>query len=231
MEKPLAGEASVRRCWVVLLEIQTDEQLELETVEGVLANLADRYPSALYSQDRCAVQFLVDDADGPAAALADGVAVWRAAAREFPAGDLVRAEVKTPAELAAEYNENPDGSVQIPADQRALASAYEATRRLLRSSSPREAVSVLSALVRQLGGTIVRPNPDDERILDCDLSLGVGEPMVAAVDPYSIARLDLEEVLPAAAEDARRVVNLLRAASAGPVSALVDLTDLDFDVP
>ncbi|MBV8984630.1 MAG: hypothetical protein JO248_09350 [Acidimicrobiia bacterium] len=231
MKKRPAGEAGMRRCWVVLLEVQTTDQLELEAVEGVLANLADRYPSALYSTDRCAVQFLVEDADGPDAALADGVAIWRAAARQFPEGDLVRAEVKTPAELAAEYHEDPDGSVPVPADQRALAAAYEATRRLLRSSSPREAVSVLSALVRQLGGTTVRPRPGDERILDCDLSLGAGEPMVAAADPYSIARLDLEEVLPAATEDARRIVNLLRAASAASVPALVDLTDLDFELP
>jgi hypothetical protein len=157
VKKPLAGEASVRRCWVVLLEVQTTAQLELEAVEAVLANLADRFPSALYSPERCAVQFLVEDADGPDVALADGIAIWRAAARDFPDGDLVRAEVKTPAELEAEYHDDPEGSVHVPADQRALAAAYEATRRLVRSTSPREVVSVLSALVRQLGGTTVRP--------------------------------------------------------------------------
>jgi len=220
----------MRRCWVVLLEVQTRAELELETVEALLAELADRFPSALYAPDRCAVQFLVEDADGPDAALVDGVAVWRRALREvaFPHGDLVRAEVKTPAELVAEYDhEETAKAVSAPADQRALASAYEATRRLVRSTSPREAVSVLSALVRQLGGTTVRPRPNDPRILDYDLSLGEGEPMVAAADPCSIARLCLEEVLPAAAEDAKRVASLLRAASPPVGGVLADLAELD----
>jgi hypothetical protein len=122
--------------------------------------------------------------------------------------------VKTPAELVAEFDEEEEmAPARVPADENALASAYEATRRLLRATSPREAVSVLSALVRQLGGTTVRLRPGDPRILDYDLSLGVGEPMVAAAEPYSVARLCLEEVLPAAVEDARRVAGLLRAAT------------------
>jgi hypothetical protein len=219
-------------CWVVLLELQTRAELELETVEALLAQLADRYPSALYAPDRCAVQFLVEDADGPDAALVDGVAIWREAARSigFPHGDLVRAEVKTPAELVAEYDHEEAARVaQIPADHKALASAYEATRRLLRSTSPREAVSVLSALVRQLGGTTVRPRPGDPRILDYDLSLGEGEPIVAAAEPCSIARLCLEEVLPAAAEDANRVASLLRATAPPSNGVYADLAD--FDLP
>jgi len=201
------------RCWVVLLEVTTEE-LELEAVEGLVARLAERYPSALYAPDRCAVQFLVHEANGPAAALATGVALFRAASRavDFPDGELVRAEVKTPAELASEYDHREDDGARV-ADERALAAAYGATRRLLRSTSPREAVSVLSALVRQLGGTTIPPRIGDPRTLDIDLSLGEGEAMVAAAEPYSVARLSLEEVLPAAAEDARRMVDLLRAAS------------------
>ncbi len=207
----------MRRCWVVLLEVQTRAELGLETVETVLAQLADRYPSALYASDRCAVQFLVEDVDGPDDALVEAIGVWRRAAADvgFPHGDVVRTEVKTPAELVAEFEDEEEemAPARLHADQKALASAYEATRRLLRSSSPREAVSVLSALVRQLGGTTVRPRPGDPRTLDYDLSLGVGEPMVAAAEPYSVARLCLEEVLPAAAEDARRMAGLLRAAT------------------
>ncbi|MBV9410907.1 MAG: hypothetical protein JO148_04885 [Acidimicrobiia bacterium] len=185
-------------------------------MESVLAQLADRYPSALYAPDRCAVQFLIEDADGPAAALVEGVDVWRRAALDvaFPHGDLVRAEVKTPAELVAEFDDQEQTkAAQVPADQHAQASAYEATRKLLHANSPREAVSVLSALVRHLGGTTVRPRPGDARILDYDLSLGEGDPMVAAAEPYSIARLSLEEVLPSVTEDARRVAELLRAAT------------------
>src|SRR5947208_14279289 len=102
----------MKRDWVVLLEVScvSAPDLELETVEALLAKLADRHPSARYAPDRCAVQFLVQE-DGPDRGLAAGVALWRQAAREvaFPDGDLVRAEIKTPAELVAEY-EHPDTS-------------------------------------------------------------------------------------------------------------------------
>ena len=40
--------------------------------------------------------------------------------------------------------------------------------------------------------------------------------MAVAVEPYSVARLCLEEVLPAALSDARRVVVLLAGSSSGP---------------
>lgn len=201
-------------CWVVLLEVQTRAELGVGAVEAVLAELADRYPSALCATDRLALQFLVEDAEGPDAALVDAVAIWRLASRRvgFPHGELVRAEVKTPVELVAECEEEDTATAaHVPANESALASAYEFTRRLVGSTSPREAVSALSALVRQLGGTIVRPVPGDPRMLDHDLSLGQGEPMVAAADPCSIARLCLEEVLPGAVEDATRVTAMLRA--------------------
>ena len=213
------------RCWVVLLEAQTRRAVEREAVEAVLAELAERCPTALWAPDRCAVQFLVEDADGPDAALVDGIAVWRRAlhAAGFPHSEVVRAEVKTPAELVAEFDhEETARAVTAPADERALAAAHEATRRLVRSTSPREAVSVLLALVRQLGGAVVAPRPDDPRVLDYDLSLGEGAPMVAAADPCSITRLCLEEVLPAAVEDANRVATLLRAAAPDGVLAQSD---------
>ena len=91
----------MRRSWVVLLEVETSARVA--QVEAVLASLADWYPSALHAEDRCAVQFLVD-ADGTGSALVEGLSIWRAAAGAvgFPDGEVVRAEVKTPAELAAE---------------------------------------------------------------------------------------------------------------------------------
>ena len=42
---------------------------------------------------------------------------------------------------------------------------------------------------------------------------GLTVSMVPAAEPYSVARLCLEEVVPAAAEDARRVVKLLAEAA------------------
>jgi hypothetical protein len=205
--------------WIVLLEATfSGPDLELEQVEALLARLADNYPSALYAPDRCAVQFLVGGGE-PHDALAQGIGLWRDAVRNvrFPDGELVRAEVKTPAELAAE-----------PADEQALALAHETTRKLLRVTSSREAVSVLQALVRKLGGTVLAQDPSDPRTLDVDLSLGEGEPIVPAADPYSVARLCLEEVVPDAVEDARRVVALLRGAS---TTAAGGVAYADSDVP
>jgi hypothetical protein len=216
--------------WVIGLELacKRGTNLTVETVEGVLERLADHYPAALHAPDRCAVQFLVH-ANGPARALAAGVDLWGAAAvgAGFPPADLVRAEVKTPAELEAEYNES-DGPLvsHIPADEAATAIAYDATRRLLRCRTPRQVASVLSALVRQLGGVILPPDPGDPRILDLDISMGEGPPMVAAAEPYSVARLCLEEVLPGAVDDGRRAVRLLRAAAAGAANR-VGAADLD----
>jgi hypothetical protein len=208
-------------------------ELELEHVEALLARLADRYPSALYAPDRCAVQFLVAGT-GPDDALAAGIALWRDAARaaRFPEGDLVRTEVKTPAELASEY-EHPDPGVPAPApaDEQALAAAYDATRKLLRVTSQREAVSVLQALVRKLGGTVLPARPGDPRALDLDLSLGEGEPLMPAADPYSVARLCLEEVMPHAVEDAQLVTALLRAATSAQAHASNDGAFVDSDLP
>jgi hypothetical protein len=214
--------------WVVLLEVGCAESgpLAVATLEALLGRLADRHPSALQAPDRYALQFLVDggDADG---ALAEGVSLWRQAARDvgFPDDGIVRAEVKTPAELEAECSHEEHGPSGC-ADERALAAAYEATSRMLRSSTPREVVSVLGALVRELGGTLLAPRPGDPRILDIDLSLGIGAPMLAAAEPYSIDRLCLEEVLPAVVEDARRVVSLLAAASERSDEALADFDQL-----
>jgi hypothetical protein len=213
------------RAWVVVLEAGCGDgsQVDVERLEALVGRLGDRYPSALYAPDRSVVQFLMEG-DEPHTCLQAGVALWRRAAEAvgFQAGELVRAEVKTLAELVAEYEHlEPASSPTSPADHRALASAYAATRRLLRAETPRDAVSAVSALVCQLGGTIVRPQEGDARMLDVDLSLGLGEPMAVAVEPYSVARLCLEEVLPAAIADARRMVRLLGAAP-GP-EALADL--------
>jgi len=213
--------------WVVLLEVACvpGARLTVETVEALLRHLADRYPSALHAPDRCALQFLVD-ADGPDRALASGVALWAPAAEAvgFPPAEVVRAEVKTPAELDAEYEGEAQMMVShIPTDQQATAIAYDATRRLLRSRTPRDAASALQALVRRLGGVVVPPQPGDPRILDVDLSLAEGPPIAAAAEPFSVARLCLEEALPAAVEDARRVVMMLRAAESSPLP----LGDLD----
>ena len=227
-------EQGVGRVWVVLLEVvcPLGTSPSVETVEALLRRLADRYPSALHSPERCAVQFLVG-ADTAELALAAGVGVWEpaAVAAGLPSCELVRAEVKTPAELAAEYDEDPDAQVDaphVPADAQATAAAYEFSRRLLRSRTPRQVVSALLALIGHLGGVIVPPCSYDPRIVDVDLSIAEGPPIAAAAEPFSVARLCLEEILPTAVEDARRMIRLLRSAEASPLTA-VDVDSVEVD--
>src|SRR5438270_11303608 len=148
----LAGERTMATAWVVLLEVTClpGRHLMVEAVEALLGRLGDHFPSALHASDRCAVQFLVEAA-GPDQAVTVGLEVYRSAAQAaaFGATEIVRAEVKTPAELDAEYDEDAPGLLShVPADARATTVAYLTTRRLLQARTPREVASVVQALVR-----------------------------------------------------------------------------------
>jgi hypothetical protein len=84
---------------------------------------------------------------------------------------------------------------------------------MLHAGSARELVDILVHFVAELGGG-VRPaataGPD---ALPLDLSLGDGPPMLPVADRYSIARMQLERVLPTVLEDARRAAALVRSVS------------------
>ena len=110
-------------------------------------------------------------------------------------------------------------SLPVPGmDPGVLRSAYGATRALLFARTPGEAVDVLVALVEELGGSAVPADGAGPDALPLDLSLGEGPPLLPVADPYSVARLHLERVLPTVVEDARRAATIARvlAASAGP---------------
>ena len=111
----------------------------------------------------------------------------------------------------------PRTAVPIPAplptaglDPRALEAAYRATRALLHIATPAQAVEVLVDLVTELGGEVVAAEDAGPDALALDLSLGEGPPLLPVTDRYSIARLQLERVLPTVLEDARRAAALAR---------------------
>ncbi len=95
-------------------------------------------------------------------------------------------------------------------DPKALEAAYRATRALLHIRTPQEAVDVLIDLVSELGGKAVPAEDAGLDALPLDLSLGARSPLLATVDRYSIARLQLERVLPTVVEDARRAAAMAR---------------------
>jgi hypothetical protein len=97
-----------------------------------------------------------------------------------------------------------------PLDPVALRAAYRATRSLLYIRTTGDAVAILRAFVVELGGQVVPADDAGPDALPHDLSLGEGPPLRPVVDPYSVARLHLERILPTLVEDARRAAMIAR---------------------
>lgn len=199
--------------WVVLVEaerVDAPSVLTLEHLDRLLELLEEHCPTGLWSPDRYALQIIVP-ATSPEEALLTGLAEWRSAVArlDLPEWRLVRVEVKTPAELEAEHRASVcDAGPSGPSSQEALRAAYLATRRLVAAKSRREVAEVLAALAMTLGATIVKTDALHPFTLPLDLSAD-GRGVRPIVEPLSLARLDLEEVLPAVMLDAARVLRLL----------------------
>jgi hypothetical protein len=204
--------------WVVLVEAELEEgagAIEMGQLERLLGLLCEHGATGLWSTDRYAIQLVVP-ASSPEAALVTALSRWRHAVGhlDLPEWRLVRAEIKTPAELEAEHRAGVAagaGAVggRTPTSADALRAAYLATRRLLACRSREEAAEVVVDLVHQLGAEVVTAGSGDSSALPFDLSFAEGEPCYPAADPISIARLHLEEVLPSVLLDAARVVRLV----------------------
>jgi DNA-binding transcriptional MerR regulator len=95
-------------------------------------------------------------------------------------------------------------------DWEVLETVHQTTRGLLYISSAREATEILAAAVQRLGGATTPAGQADSWALPIDLSFGDGEPILPVAEPLSLARMQLEQVLPGLVEDARRAVQLLR---------------------
>jgi DNA-binding transcriptional MerR regulator len=97
-----------------------------------------------------------------------------------------------------------------PPDWEVLQASHLATRALLYITSAREATEILAAAVQRLGGSTTPASQADSSALPIDLSFGEGEPILPTAEPFSLARMQLEQMLPELVEDARRAVQLLR---------------------
>ncbi|HEX2042899.1 MAG TPA: hypothetical protein VHF24_09715 [Acidimicrobiales bacterium] len=202
--------------WVVLVEAELEEGagvIEIDQLKRLLLLLCEHGATGLWSLDRYAVQLVVP-ATSPEAALVTALSRWRDAVGrlELPEWRLVRAEIKSPAELEAEHRSAVQSVGVVPArtptSADALRAAYLATRRLLACRSRAEAAGVVVDLVRQLGADVIDA-ADHPCALPFDLSFGDGEPRFPAADLISVARLHLEEVLPSVLLDAARVMRLV----------------------
>jgi DNA-binding transcriptional MerR regulator len=95
-------------------------------------------------------------------------------------------------------------------DWQLLETVHQATRGLLYIASTREATEILIAAVHRLGGSTIPAGQADSWALPIDLSFGEDEPILPVAEPLSLARMQLEQMLPGLVEDARRAVQLLR---------------------
>jgi DNA-binding transcriptional MerR regulator len=95
-------------------------------------------------------------------------------------------------------------------DREVLETVHQATRGLLYITSGQEATEILAAAVHRLGGSTIPASQADSWALPIDLSFGDREPILPVAEPLSLARMQLEQVLPGLVEDARRAVQLLR---------------------
>ena len=117
-------------------------------------------------------------------------------------------QLSRPRAASAVPGRRPDGLPDF--DTEALKAVYQATRELLRIGKPSDAVAALVTLVHRLGGATTPARLAGADALPLDLSFGESEPILPVAEPFSLARLRLEALLPALIEDARHVVELVR---------------------
>jgi PAS domain S-box-containing protein len=193
----------------VLLEA-TGDDVSRSSLEQLLEALAPHQPTALISPGRCALQFVVET-DNAEVALASALSWWRGAVSATGVAQhwtLLRIELMTGEELIGEWREYTARTERITSQQ-ALHAAYEATRQLLRVTDAGAAAAVVARLVHNLGGSIVAASEGDCIGRGFDLSFGTGdEALCATAPPLSVARLHLEEILPAVAEDASELLHM-----------------------
>jgi hypothetical protein len=199
------------------VEARPDGDVGPPDLERLLGCLAEHYPSALHAEDRYALQLVVQG-PAPDEALADALHLWRRALRccGLPAWTVVRAEVKTPAELAAEYDaeDHPAFGAGVEVDGKAILAAYRAVRRVVVASLPAEITAAVLDFVHDLGGAVVPAETRSVDAIPVDVSLGHGPPLTAVASD-DVARRRLEELLPVLVEDARTAsLRLGRAADA-----------------
>ncbi len=83
-------------------------------------------------------------------------------------------------------------------------------RGLLRVRAAPAAVDLLHRTIRDMGGFPVPADEASEQALPVDVSLGEGPKVLVEIERFSVARMQLERLLPRLVEDARQAVDLLR---------------------
>jgi len=84
-----------------------------------------------------------------------------------------------------------------------LAAVHVVTRALFAATSAAEIVELLTWLVHELGGEVAAADLNPRDALPIDLGLGAVDPLLAVAPQVSVARMQLETLLPSVLEDGR----------------------------
>lgn len=106
----------------------------------------------------------------------------------------------------------PPGSGRLASSGEAAESDIVANllRSLLRVRSAPAAADLLQRTIRGMGGVPVPAVEASDQALPVDVSLGEGPPVLVEVERFTVARMQLERLLPRLVEDTRQAVDLLR---------------------
>ena len=127
--------------------------------------------------------------------------------RRYTAGDV--AQLRALRDLVSRgHGLGRSGSTAVATSDAELVLAT--TRSLLRSRDVAAVTAALVAFVEVVGGGVVAADDAPADALPLDLAFGEGPRLLPTADETSVARLRLEQHLPALVDDARRVVALLR---------------------
>jgi diguanylate cyclase (GGDEF)-like protein len=97
-----------------------------------------------------------------------------------------------------------------------------AVRAILRVRTIEEVVGVLIGVVVAFGGRAVPAHADDPDAIPVDLSFGEGDPLLVSAPAGSLARAQLESVLPRLMEDARVMVGRVRSADQLSTESIIE---------
>jgi hypothetical protein len=203
--------------WVVVVEIALPSEgrrFDLAALEELIDALGDQQPSALFSDDRYALQLHLMARSATEAVDFATCAHQLAAARiGFRALSLLRAEVISHGEFEQSCQDQLDtcldpaqpDNVSVPHD------VYQATRAIFGATTAGQVVDVLVDFVVAVGGSVgLGPAPLDGSMIAIPLGI-TGRPMFGAADAFSVAGLLLEGWLPLLVADAQRVLERLSA--------------------
>jgi hypothetical protein len=216
-----AGEAEAPpEDWVVIVEASAQPAYQFPEVRELVARLAGRRATALYSLERYAVQLRVT-APTHHEALTIAVAAHHEAitAMGVAAPTLLRVEVMTLGEMKLGHAESSTGTAPARVYEALVPTAvYDATRALFQATTRAGIDRVLTGFVLAAGGSVnIGELSYFPGQVSVDLGLSPDDRVYATADADSVSGLIIEQSLPTLVVDAQRMLTRLRLVDRTPL--------------